>query len=92
MNSTQTYDKFTEKGTRIAVMIVNALAVAGIDARIGITYRDYGQNWMWETVLIGSPSDSYQALSPQQFDTMNSGDFDYAQINEIVATARGLAK
>ena len=92
MNSTQTLDKFTEKGTRIATMIISALAVEGIEARLDIVYRDYGQNWLWETVIVHATdnSSSYQALNPRQFEAMNSGDFNYAEINEIVAEAKRL--
>lgn len=92
MNSTQTIDNFTEKGTHIANMIVNALAVEGIESRIDTVYLDYGQSWLWETVVVCATDNnsSYQALNPRQFKDMNSGDFNYAEINEIVAEAKRL--
>lgn len=94
MNSTTHQDNFTEKGRKVAEMIVNALAVEGIESRIDVTYLDYGQNWKWETVIVNptSNSSSYQALNPSQFKDMNEGTFNYAEIHEIVATAKRLTK
>lgn len=85
-------DAFTNKGRSIATAIVCALHANGIGARIDTTYLDFGQNWMWETVIIGSGQNSYQGLNPRQFKDMNDGSFDFAEINEIVATAKKLVR
>ena len=87
----QTFDRFNERGRAIADLIVAEVKAKGIPARVGETYRDYGQNWMWETVLVGEEGKSYQALNPHQFETMNDGSFNYAEIREIVAQAQRLA-
>lgn len=89
MNATTTRtDTFTNAGYHTAQAIVSALAACDIAARIGETYLDYGQNWKWETVLVGGEGNSYQALNPRQFKQMNDGTFDYSEINEIVANAK----
>ena len=90
--SNQTFDRFNERGRAIADLIVAEIKDKGIQARVGETYRDYGQNWMWETVLVGPEGDSYQALNPHQFETMNDGSFDFSQVREIAATAERLAR
>jgi hypothetical protein len=93
MNATTTRtDNFTNTGWHTAQAIVSAIAAHGIKARIGTTYLDYGQNWKWETVLVGGEDNSYQALNPRQFKAMNDGTFDYSEVNEIVATAKRLVK
>lgn len=92
MNTTTRTDTFTNTGWNIAQAIVHALAAYDIKARIDTTYLDYGQNWKWETVLVGGEDDSYQALNPRQFKQMNDGTFDFTEVNEIVATAKRLKK
>lgn len=93
MNTTTTHtDTFTVTGRHIAEAIVHALYANGIGARVDTTYLDFGQNWMWETVIIGSGQNSYQGLNPRQFKDMNDGSFDFAEINEIVATAKKLVR
>lgn len=87
-----TFNRFNKRGRIIAELIVNEVQEAGLKARIGETWRDYGQNWMWETVLIGTEDHSYQALNPRQFEDMNDGDFNFAEIKEIVATAKRLSR
>jgi len=32
---------------------------------VGETYFDYGQDWMWTTILCNASDGSYQALSPK---------------------------
>ena len=88
----QTFDRFNERGRAIADLIVAEVKAKGIEARVGETYRDYGQNWMWETVLVGPEGNSYQALNPRQFEDMNSGDFNFAEVREIVAQAERLRR
>lgn len=85
-------DTFTETGAAIAMAIVYAIRAKGIDAKLYTTYRDYGQDWKWETILVGNGTSAYQALNPRQFEQMNEGTFDFAEINEIVATAEKLSR
>ena len=89
MNSTQTIDKFTEKGHKIAEVVISALKVEGIEARIDTTYRDYGQNLLWETVIVNATetTSSYQLLTPAHVSSMNDGTFDYSEITKIVEDA-----
>ena len=87
METKTTLDTFNETGAAIAMAIVQAVRSKGIDAKIATTYLDYGQNWKWETVLVGTGSSAYQALSPRQFKSMNDGTFDFSEINDIVKTA-----
>lgn len=92
--ATQRIDTFNQTGKAAANAVVYALRSQGIEARIDTTYRDYGQNWLWETVIVGATDNnsSYQALNPSQFEAMNDGCFDYSEVNEIVKTAIKLSK
>lgn len=51
---------------------------------VGETYFDFGQNWMWTTVLCnnGGAFGSYQALSPAEQERIIFGDVD--DIHEAV--------
>lgn len=93
-----TYDKFNSTGTRLANAIIETLANEGITAKIQKTYRDYGQDWSWDTILVCKNGDrnfvmdSYQLLSPREWEALNNGDFTELNIKEIVATAKRLDK
>lgn len=87
----KTFSKFNERGRAIANLIVAEIKEVGIEAHVGETWMDYGQGWMWETVLVGT-TNGYQALNPRQFKDMNDGDFDFSEIKEIVATAQRLTR
>lgn len=93
-NATTHQDNFTETGRKVAEMIILALSIEGISARIETTYLDYGQNWKWETIIVDATptNSSYQLLNPREFKEMNEGTFDYADIKAIVAGAVKLSK
>lgn len=87
-----THQAFTERGRATAERLVAKINNDGGKARIGKTYRDYGLDWTWETVLVesttGSYTHEYQALNPRQFDYMNEqGTLPSDEITAIVNMA-----
>jgi hypothetical protein len=83
------HDTFTSQGQQKAMEIVSAINLLGGKARIGVTYRDYGQDWTWETILVHHKGldMEYQALSPRDFREMNEGTISPESIKKIVADA-----
>lgn len=52
---------------------------------VGNCYFDYGQDWMWTTILYGAgTSGSFQALYPSEHECIIYGNFKSADIRDIV--------
>lgn len=61
------FDNGTEERDKLERIahILTGLSPRGYHYRVGETYFDYGQNWVWTTVLCdGGSFGGYQALSP----------------------------
>lgn len=82
-----THSKLTKAGTEEARKIIEALAEKNIEASIARTYRDYGQNWTWDTILVRAKNNTYQTLSPRQFEDMNNGALPLSDFNHIINQA-----
>lgn len=88
----ENHSELSVNGKLIAEAIVKALEANGIQAEVGRTYLDYGQGWTWDTIIVQTPTGSYQALNPRQHDAMNNGNFDFSDINQLVADAKKFNK
>ena len=66
---------FTDAGRTQAEKLVQQIRDAGGEAKIDVTWKDYGADILWECVLAKSKSLDrwYQTLSPVDFDDMNRG-------------------
>lgn len=53
---------------RIAAEMLTEKSPNGYKYYVGDTYFDFGQDWMWTTILCnsGSPWGDYQAITPAQ--------------------------
>ena len=52
-----------------AAMIMTASSKSGTVYKVEETYFDYGQKWMWTTIIAHNPNSQwggYQALNPRQ--------------------------
>lgn len=61
------FDNGTEERDKLERIahILTGLSPRGYHYRVGETYFDYGQDWVWTTVLCdGGNYGGYQALSP----------------------------
>ena len=65
---TAEYKKLTTAAT-----ILTAVSPKGITYTVEETYFDYGQNWMWTTIIANDPSSTfgdYQALCPRDYENI----------------------
>ena len=56
---------------KLAATALTHLSTKGITYRVEDTWFDYGQRWMWTTILAHDPDSNwgdYQALCPRDFE------------------------
>lgn len=75
MSNFKSMQRFSPAGRIKAAEIIGDMAAQGIQAKIEPTWMDYGAGIAWETILVYSKRINmwYQALSPADFATINSG-------------------
>lgn len=71
----RTYEPDTEEYKKLmtASTILTAISPKGITYTVDDTWFDYGQNWMWTTIIAYDPSTSfgsYQALCPRDYENI----------------------
>jgi len=73
MSFIKTFAKGTQeyKNLEAAAALMTAFSPKGIIYRVQETYFDYGQDWMWTTIIAYEDSprwgrDSWQALNPRE--------------------------
>ena len=68
-------DRLNGAGRAQAQSLVDEAATHGVNARIDLTWRDHGADWIWETILYDDRQlrMSVQALSPKEWDALNTG-------------------
>lgn len=84
-----TYSKGTEERNRLEKMAsylneqLNELT--GWTVKVKDTYFDYGQNWMWTTLIVyeGTPDESYQMLYPVQMEKLQTVTTDSIQWEQL---------
>lgn len=69
----RTYSPDTDEYKRltVAARVLTDVSVKGIVYTVEDTYFDYGQRWMWTTIIANDPSSSfgsYQALCPRDYE------------------------
>ena len=69
------YTPDTDEYKRLATAatILSAVSPNRIKYTVGETYFDYGQDWMWTTIIANDPSStfgSYQALCPRDYENI----------------------
>lgn len=69
----RTYSPDTDEYKRltVAARVLTDVSVKGITYTVEDTYFDYGQRWMWTTIIANDPSasfGSYQALCPRDYE------------------------
>lgn len=68
---TYTPDTDEYKRLTVAARVLTDVSVKGITYTVEDTYFDYGQRWMWTTIIANDPSSSfgsYQALCPRDYE------------------------
>ena len=74
------------KKLSVAAAVLTAKSPNGYRYYVGETYFDYGQDWMWTTVLCeGDHWGGYQALNPREQEEILLAD-----VNEIPAICDGV--
>lgn len=68
-------DKLTDAGRAQAQSLIDEAATHGVNARIDLTWRDHGADWIWETIIYDDRHlrMSVQALSPKEWGALNAG-------------------
>lgn len=71
----RTYSPDTDEYKRltVAARILTDVSPKCITYTVGDTYFDYGQRWMWTTIIANDPSStfgSYQALCPRDYENI----------------------
>lgn len=69
----RTYAPDTDEYKRLttAATILTAVSPKGITYTVEDTYFDYGQRWMWTTIIAKRPdSVEYQALCPRDYENI----------------------
>ena len=71
----RTYSPDTDEYKKLmtAATILTAVSPKGITYTVEETYFDYGQDWMWTTIIANDPSStfgSYQALCPRDYENI----------------------
>ena len=90
MEIIRTYSPDTpeHKALTTASAILTAVSPKGITYTVEDTYFDYGQRWMWTTIIANDPSStfgSYQALCPRDYEKILTTDDMLTTLSEIRA-------
>ena len=79
MDIIRTYSPDTDAYKRLttAATVLTAVSPKGITYTVEDTYFDYGQDWMWTTLIANDPASvfgSYQALCPRDYELILTTD------------------
>ena len=88
MNTITTFEKgsYPYEMLEKACAILTATSKNGTIYMVEDTYFDYGQNWMWTTIIAHNPNSmfgSYQAINPRNQEEIIESDDLLATIAEI---------
>lgn len=75
------------KNMKMAAMVGEMLSPNHWEYRVESTYLDYGQNWVWTTIIVYNHRDfggSYQALNPREWNEI----VDATEPEQIVTVMR----
>ena len=90
MDTIRTYDHDTDEYARLltAARVLTAISPKHITYTVEDTYFDYGQGWMWTTIIANNPSSTfgdYQVLCPRDHEKILLTDDMLATLSEIRA-------
>ena len=70
--------------------IMNDNVNKDVEVYIDECWEDKGAGMKWTTIIVKGPKGSYQALSPRQHRQVESGTFQFDEIEQLVITANEL--
>lgn len=88
MIKTYVPDTAEYKALANAAAILTATSKKGVTYTVGDCYFDFGQDWIWTTILANNPNSewgSYQALCPRDYEKILRSDDLLTTIAEIKA-------
>ena len=56
-----------------AAKLLEVASPNGTKYKVGDCFFDYGQNWMWTTILAEGKNGSWQALNPRDHELITTG-------------------
>lgn len=90
MEIIRTYEPDTDAYARLttAARVLTAVSPKHITYKVEDTYFDYGQNWMWTTIIAYDSNacfGSYQALCPRDYEDILTTDDLLATLSAVRA-------
>lgn len=70
--------------------IMNDNVNKDVEVYINECWEDKGAYMKWTTIVVKGPNGNYQALSPRQHRQVESGTFQFDEIEQLVLTANEL--
>ena len=77
------------KNLRAVAKMLEALSPNGVEYEVGETYFDFGQDWIWTTILAyekDSVFGGYQAINPRDWESviMAENENDFAKVVSVI--------
>ena len=92
MANPRVIEEYTKEYTKLEAVakMLEALSPNNVRYEVEETYFDYGQAWLWTTIIAYSPVTtfgSYQALTPREWERIINAENEY-EIAEAVSDIR----